>query len=88
MKKYPGWKDNINKDNINPDHYKDGEIECIDAMDGIGVPAEWMNSREDVEELVDAAAEAEEEQLQLEQMVQGSEVAKNIGQAGQDLEMV
>jgi hypothetical protein len=59
-----------------------------DAMDGIGVPAEWMNSKDEVEELVDAAAEAEEEQLQLEQMVAGSEVAKNIGQAGQDLEMV
>jgi len=22
----------MKKDNINPDHYKDGEIECIDAM--------------------------------------------------------
>jgi len=32
MKKYPGWKDNINKDNINPDHYKRGNIEVIDFI--------------------------------------------------------
>lgn len=66
----------------------DTRVALRDAMDGIGVPAEWMNSKEDVDELVDEMADAEEEQIKLEQMVQGSEVAKNIGQAGQDLEMV
>ena len=59
-----------------------------DAMDGIGVPAEWMNSEDDVEEMVEAEAEAEEQAVQLEQMVQSSEAAKNTAQAGKDLELV
>ena len=59
-----------------------------DAMDGIGVPAEWMNSEDDVEDMVEAEAEAEEQAVQLEQMVQSSEAAKNTAQAGKDLELV
>ena len=42
MKKYPGWKDNINKDNINPDHYKDGDIECIDAMEACSTKEQFI----------------------------------------------
>ncbi len=59
-----------------------------DALEGIGIPAEWMHSKDDVEGMLDDAAEQQQEQARLEQMVQGSEVAKNLSQAGQDLEMV
>lgn len=37
MKKYPGWKDNIN-----PDHYKDGDIECIDAMEACATKEQFI----------------------------------------------
>ena len=59
-----------------------------DALTGVGIPAEWLNSREDVDEMIENEAAAEEEQLQLEQMVQGSEAAKNLAAAGENLEMV
>ena len=59
-----------------------------EALDGIGVPAEWLNDEEDVDDMIEEQADAESQAARLEQMVQGSEVAKNIGQAGQDLEMV
>ena len=58
-----------------------------DAMDGMGVPADWVNSREDVDDLVDAEVEEQAQQMQMEQMVQGSEAAKNLSQAGQELEI-
>jgi hypothetical protein len=58
------------------------------ALDGVGVPAEWLHSEDDVDDMVEEEAEAQQEHARLEQMLQGSEVAKNIGQAGQDLEMV
>lgn len=58
-----------------------------DAMDGMGVPAEWVNSEEDVDEMVENQADQEQQQIEMERMVQGSEAAKNIGQAGQDLEL-
>jgi hypothetical protein len=59
-----------------------------DALTGVGIPAEWLHSREDVDEMIEDEAAAEEQQLQLEQMVQGSEAAKNIAAAGENLEMV
>ena len=57
------------------------------AMDGMGVPAKWVNSKENVEDLMAEQMAAEEKQVQMEQMVQGSEAAKNLSQAGQDLEL-
>ena len=58
------------------------------ALDGVGVPAEWLNSEEDVDDMIEEQAAAESQQARMDQMLQGSEVAKNIGAAGQDLEMV
>jgi hypothetical protein len=58
-----------------------------DALDGIGVPSKWMNSKDDVDGMVESANQEIEEQKQLENQLQGSEVAKNISQAGQSLEL-
>lgn len=57
-----------------------------DALDGIGVEASWLNSETDVEEMVRETENEREEQKLLEQNVQGSEIAKNLGQASQSLE--
>ena len=59
-----------------------------DALTGVGIPAKWMHDEEEVEEMVQDAAAAEEEQVRLEQLLQGSEAAKNISEAGQQLEIV
>ena len=32
----------MKKDNINPDHYKDGEIECIDAMESCATKEQFI----------------------------------------------
>jgi hypothetical protein len=66
----------------------DTRVALRDAMTGIGIPAEWMHAKDDVDEMIEAAGEAEDQQAEMERMVQGSEVAKNIGQAGQNLEMI
>jgi len=57
-----------------------------DAMEGVGVPATWMRSKDDVEDMVEDEAESMEQQAQLEQMVQSSEVVKNLGQGSEQLE--
>jgi hypothetical protein len=57
-----------------------------EALEGIGVPATWTRSEDDVEEMVEQEAEAIEQQQQLEAMVQSSEVVKNLGQGSEQLE--
>ena len=64
----------------------DTRVALRDAMDGIGVPAEWMHSDEDTESMIEAAADQEEQQVQLEQSVQASEAAKNTAMARQQLQ--
>ena len=32
----------MKKDNINPDHYKDGDIECIDAMEACSTKEQFI----------------------------------------------
>lgn len=59
-----------------------------DALTGVGVPATWLNSADDVEQMVDEAAQQEQEAYNMEQALQGSEIAKNTAAAGQQLEMV
>lgn len=66
----------------------DARTALRDALTSVGIPPSWLHPKEAVEEMVEDAAEAESQQMQLEQMVQGSEVAKNVGQAGKQLEMV
>ena len=56
-----------------------------DALTGIGVPAEWMNSKTVVDEMIVEAANEREAQATLDQMQQGAETAATIGQAKQAL---
>jgi hypothetical protein len=56
------------------------------ALTGIGIPADWMNAEDEVEEMVEDMAEQEDEQLQLENMVTASEAAKNTAQASEQME--
>ncbi len=57
-----------------------------DAMTAIGIPAEWMHSRDDVDEMIEAAAEQEEQQQSLELMTQGAEAAAKTAEASQEME--
>jgi hypothetical protein len=58
------------------------ETALRDALDGLGVPASWMNSEEHVKEQQAQAAAAQQQQQRLAAMEQGSNVAKNLGQSG------
>ena len=48
-----------------------------DSLEGIGVPAKWMNSEEEVERSVEINAQQEAQAEQLEQMKIASEIAAN-----------
>jgi len=54
-----------------------------DALNGIGVPAEWVNSEQTAEEMMQERQEQESQAATLEQMQQGADVANTIGQASQ-----
>jgi len=64
----------------------DTRVALRSALEGVGVPAEWINPKEEVEELVEEAAEQEQQQVQLEQSVQASEAARNTAQAREQLQ--
>ena len=66
----------------------DSRTALREALTGVGVPATWLHSEDDVEEMVADAADKQEQQHNMEQALQGSEVAKNTAAAGQQLEMV
>jgi hypothetical protein len=57
------------------------EVALRDALNGIGVPARWLNSESFVEEAKAAQAKQAQTQQTLANMQQGSEVAKNISDA-------
>ena len=59
-----------------------------DALTAVGVPTQWLNTPDEVDEMVDAEAERQNEQARLEAAVQSSQAAKNLGDAGQNLEIV
>lgn len=58
------------------------EVALRDALEGAGVPAEWLNSEQYVDDAKRQAAAAAEQQQRLASIQQGSEIAKNIGQSG------
>ena len=58
------------------------EVGLRDALNGIGVPARWLNSESFVQEAKAAQAKQQEKQQTLANMEQGSNVAKNLSQAG------
>jgi hypothetical protein len=66
----------------------DSRTALRDALTGVGVPATWLNSEDDVDEMVANAADQQQQAMDMERALQGSEVAKNTAAAGQQLEMV
>ncbi len=58
------------------------EVALRDALSGIGVPANWLNSESEVKQAKDADAAAAKAQQMLASLQQGSEIAKNLGQSG------
>ncbi|WP_456385764.1 portal protein [Profundibacter sp.] len=57
-----------------------------DVLGGIGAPAKWLNSPEQVEAAEKAAAEQQQAAQLLDQMQQGADVAQKLGQASQSFE--
>jgi len=62
-------------------HLIDTSTALRDALTGVGVPANWMNSKDDVEAAVAQQAEQQQQAASLEQMQQGADVANTIGEA-------
>lgn len=56
-----------------------------DALDGMGTPAKWMKSDEQVQKEMEARKQAIAQQQQLAMMQQGAEVAEKMGNAGQSM---
>jgi hypothetical protein len=52
-----------------------------DALEGIGTPAKWMNSKEEVADLEAQQQQAMQQQAIMDKMLQGSQVADNLGSA-------
>jgi hypothetical protein len=65
----------------------DARTALRDALTSVGVSPSWLHSEDDVEAMVANEARAEQERANMEQMLQGSEVAKNIGATGKDLQL-
>lgn len=55
----------------------DARTALRDSLEGIGVPARWMNTEEEVERAVEFNAQQQAEAERLEQMKQASEIASN-----------
>ena len=63
----------------------DAQVILRDVADGIQVPAKWLRSEAEVETIVEEGKAQLEEQSDLDQLQQGSEVAKNLGTARKQL---
>ncbi|ALQ01483.1 portal protein [Pseudomonas brassicacearum] len=64
----------------------DAKTALRDSLEGIGVPAKWVNSVEDTEQAVAAQEEQVQAQQQLQQIAQGGEIAKQYAEAGQAMQ--
>jgi hypothetical protein len=53
-----------------------------DALTGVGIPADWMNDEETVQQRSDEAKQQAQQQQLLANLGAGSDVVKNIGQSG------
>jgi len=56
-----------------------------DSLTGIGVPADWMNSKEDVDQMLAERNEQDAQTEELARMQQSADVANTIGDASQKL---
>lgn len=59
-----------------------------DALEGIGVPATWIRSQKDADQLTSAQQQQQQVQQTLALMQQGGEAGQAIGQAGQALQQI
>jgi hypothetical protein len=66
----------------------DSRTALRDALTGAGMPATWLNSEDDVDDMVNAEGQRQQDAYNMEQALAGSEVAKNTAAAGKQLEMV
>jgi len=66
-------------------HILNGSEALRDALTGIGTPAIWVNSREDVDDAVAQQKDDEAQSQQLALMQQSADVADTIGSASQSL---
>jgi hypothetical protein len=58
------------------------EVALRDALMGVGLPAKWLNSEAQVNDLKTKQQDAAAQQNRLAQIEQASNVAKNLGQSG------
>ena len=56
-----------------------------DALDGAGAPSDWFNTEEEAAAIIDAAQQAQAEQIEAQEIEQGAQIANQVGQAGQSL---
>jgi len=56
----------------------DMKVSLRDALDGIGIPTEWINPEDMVEEIIEQQQQQMQQQQMLDAMEQGSNVAKNL----------
>jgi len=59
----------------------DARTALRDSLEGLGVPAAWINSEAEVEEAVEINMQQEQEAERLAMMKEGSEIASNLAQA-------
>jgi len=64
----------------------DAKTALRESLEGIGVPAKWINSEEEVTQAAAAQEEQAQAQQQLEQIAQGGEIAKQYAEAGQAMQ--
>ena len=64
----------------------DAKTALRESLEGIGVPAKWINSEEEVAQAAAAQEEQAQAQQQLEQIAQGGEIAKQYAEAGQAMQ--
>jgi hypothetical protein len=58
------------------------EVALRDALMGVGLPAKWLNSEAQVNDLKTKQQDMAAQQNRLAQIEQASNVAKNLGQSG------
>lgn len=56
-----------------------------DALDGTGARSDWLNTEEEAAQIIDARQQAQQEQMAVQQIGQGAEIAQGVGKAGQEL---
>ncbi|MDR4898955.1 portal protein, partial [Yersinia kristensenii] len=59
-----------------------------DAMDGFGVPAKWMRSEDDANQLIQQQAQQEQAQAAVDDVQQGASVMQNVAAAAQAAEAI